>query len=410
MSDEYKKIENSKTEGDFVLQGQTLAKKEGFSNVSKIWYDKTMSYDKLRDELELEKREQHDILLPIEKVEPINADGGVYLNLDGELYSPTEHAYNQLATNCFLTRTVIQELQNNKLRTNGNIHFRRDNQDRDTLVTVLKNGLRRVDKSKVFRFRTYKDGTLRAMLTTQFQPIQNDWYLDRLEELIPDGRVSHWKGNADEFYGNILMPDSVRDDKDSGYGGMISGGNSEIGTRAFDQSPSLFRAICMNGCIWGQEHGLALRYVHKKSHVDLGELREQIKENIHKQIPLIPTIIAKFVSTKDMKMESGDKMKNIVAQLGVDYKLQAGAPGKGHGWMILDEHKTYESYDKNLFGLINSVTRAAQNKELSKEEWYRFDSIGGDLMNYTPKKWESLRTRAKLMDDKVMEKFYCLAS
>ena len=32
-------------QGQFVHDGQDMAKKEGFGHVSKLWYDKTISYD-----------------------------------------------------------------------------------------------------------------------------------------------------------------------------------------------------------------------------------------------------------------------------------------------------------------------------------------------------------------------------
>lgn len=400
---EDKKLVGVGTSGDYVLNNQTIAKEEGFSNVSKIWYDKTMSYEQLAEKLELERREQRDLLKPKSKIDVVNADNTFYVKIEDEFFKPTEHAIKQMATACDVSHTIVQELQKDKLKPNSiKIKYRRDSQDRDTLVAVFRNGLRRVSNDKVFRMRTYTDGTLRAFVTDEYQVIQNAWYLEQLEKLLPQGRVSHWKGNADWFAGNILMPDSVREEKDSGYGGMISGGNSEIGGRCFEQTPSLFRAICMNGCIWDKTEGYSLRYVHKRSHIDLNDLRELIADNIQKQIPLIPTIIAQFLGTKDMKLEKGDKIKKLVAQLGVDFKLEGGH--KGHGVAILEEFSKYESNDRNLFGIINSVTRAGQ--KLGRDEWYNFDVIGGTLMNYTTRDWEALRTKAGYLKDEKVDKFY----
>ena len=42
---EYQPIEGEGNQGQFVHDGQTMASKQGFNNVSKLWYDKTVSYD-----------------------------------------------------------------------------------------------------------------------------------------------------------------------------------------------------------------------------------------------------------------------------------------------------------------------------------------------------------------------------
>ena len=41
MDSLYSKIEGQGNQGQFVHDGQDMAKKEGFGHVSKLWYDKT---------------------------------------------------------------------------------------------------------------------------------------------------------------------------------------------------------------------------------------------------------------------------------------------------------------------------------------------------------------------------------
>ena len=38
-------IENQRRDGDFVHATQTMASNDGYRNVSKSWFDKTISYD-----------------------------------------------------------------------------------------------------------------------------------------------------------------------------------------------------------------------------------------------------------------------------------------------------------------------------------------------------------------------------
>ena len=62
---EYQKIEGEGNQGQFVHDGQTMASKQGFNNVSKAWYDKTMSYDEGMDKLEsdLGHRQDYEVAL-----------------------------------------------------------------------------------------------------------------------------------------------------------------------------------------------------------------------------------------------------------------------------------------------------------------------------------------------------------
>ena len=51
----YEPLRGQGTQGDFVLNSQTIATDEGFSHVSKTWYDKTLSYDEGMELLESER-------------------------------------------------------------------------------------------------------------------------------------------------------------------------------------------------------------------------------------------------------------------------------------------------------------------------------------------------------------------
>ena len=60
----YEPLRGQGTSGDFVLNSQTIATDEGFSHVSKTWYDKTLSYDEGMELLESERGQREDFLIP----------------------------------------------------------------------------------------------------------------------------------------------------------------------------------------------------------------------------------------------------------------------------------------------------------------------------------------------------------
>ena len=161
------------------------------------------------------------------------------------------------------------------------------------------------------KLQTYSDGTLRAWLSDSYSEVDNRWYLEQVKNIIPVGRLSHWRGDADTIWGNVLISDTIREEFDSEYGGMVSVSNCEIGKRALGSLPSLFRAICMNGCIWGQAYGEKIKVVHR-GEIDLDQLKLKLRDNIEKQIKLIPDGIERMLGIRAMGTD-GVAMKNIIA-------------------------------------------------------------------------------------------------
>jgi hypothetical protein len=239
------------------------------------------------------------------------------------------------------------------------------------------------------------------MLTERYAIVDNRWFIERLAEFIPGGRLSHWRGDGDTIYGNVLIPDTIREETDSDYGGMLSVGNSEIGIRRVSSVPSIFRAICMNGCIWGQTKGEGIRQVHRGK-IDLRALALEIKENLNKQIPLLPQGIDRLLGIRSYAWDGGE-MKPLFAQVAKDYgfsKRQASDTLRSYHV----ERNTTPDYAKTLFGVVNSVTRAGQ--KLSNAEWIKFDEVGGQLAQYAENDWDRLVSKAKQLKTKEVEETF----
>jgi hypothetical protein len=271
------------------------------------------------------------------------------------------------------------------------------------MAIVGNNAMRRIDPDKKFRLRTYTDGTCRAFVTEQYAPVDNRWYLDVLGEFIPGGRFSHWRGDEDTIYGNVLIPDTIMDygSDDSDYGGMISVGNCEIGTRRITQTPSLFRAICMNGCIWGQTSGEKIRRVHR-GNIDLAALKLEIAKNIQDQIPLLAPGIKKFLATRSMEIGKASA-KGIIASVSSDYKLS-----KREATEFLEQYVTMEAQNSSLFGIINGLTRAGQ--KFDNKTWVKFDEVAGNLLDISADRWNTILRRADTFNDKDYEKVFALTA
>jgi hypothetical protein len=395
---EMKKLEGVGRQGDFVLEGQTIAKDEGFKNVSKIWYDKTISIGEAREKLAHGRETQEDTMVDAAKLSPYYNEETGEVGLEDwgreKQYKLTAHAWRQYATRIDVPHTVVNYfLQEESLKPNGKPKFTKDVEDAKTFYDVMMNNRRHFDSGKLM-LRTYNDSVCRAVVTDKYTPIDNDWFLRTLGDLIPGGRVSHHDYcDADTLRFNILIPDTIRSESDSDYGGMVSVTNCEIGTRTNSGTPSLFRAICMNGCIWDQTKGVSWKQIHKGK-VDYADLTKVMALCIQEQIPLVEDVIKKFLVSREWELGK-TTVQQILTQLCIDYSLNGD-----------QATNLFESYSiekgESGFSIVNAVTRFAQTQDA--DLWRKMDSFAGNLIETGDKAWERLVSRAQHMTDEDLKK------
>ena len=391
------KIDSDVTEGSFVrgLVGSTGTGFAENTHVHKDWWAKTESYDTVMEKTQTAIDNREDVMVKAGQVVcTVNNDVMQFVTADGRSFTPTDHCLEQFSIRTKVpSSSVMRELR----KIEGY-----DEQDADLMARLGNNALRRIDPDKEFRIRTYTDGTARAFVTDKYAPIDNRWYLETLREFLPEGRFSHWRGDEDTIYGNVLLPDSIMDygqDDDTDYGGMVSVGNCEIGKRRITQTPSLFRAICMNGCIWGQTKGKDISKVHRGT-IDLDSLKVNIAENIEYQLSILPDGIRKFLDTRTQSLNDAN-VKGVIAAVANDYKLT-----KKQATETLEQYLAHETHEQNMFGVINAITRAGQ--VFDNDSWVRLDEVGGMLMDTSVSRWTNILARAKTYTDKDFDKVYGL--
>ena len=382
-------------EGSFVrnLQGSTGVGFQKETHVHKDWWATTISYDDAMENLQRSAEEREDILAPVKNISAVvNEDGEFAFDVQGREFIPTDWSLQQFSIRSNVpSSTVIQ-----KLRLQEDF----DEDDAAVMAGLANNALRRLNQDKIYRMRTYTDGTCRAFVTDRYAPIDNRWYLEQLRTNLPEGRLSHWRGDEDTIFGNILLPDTIIDygqSDDSDYGGMMSIGNCEIGKRRIQQVPSLFRSICLNGCIWGQVEGSAIKKRHIGT-IDLVELGGQITANINEQLPLLPMGVRKLLELREMEVQDVT-MKSVFAAVAMENKFSRNEASEVFGQWVDNERQ-----DKNLFGVVNAITRAGQ--VFNNQSWVKFDQIGGSMLDMSESRWGGLVARADTLTDKDFEKIY----
>lgn len=388
-------LELTSRNGDFVHNGQTMGSKEsGFTKVSQKWLNTTIEVDQALSEISDQNRQREDILAD-KTAFSVDAKGSqVVVNVDDREFAPTRHALLQLA----FRASKLPQTWVNFAADSGNEAFVAN------MVKSIRIGLQSVDAEKQFRFRTYQDGTLRACLTTDFSPIDSTWFLNQYKELLPGCRLSHWRGDSDEIYGNVLIPDFVRHESDSDHGGGLSIGNSEIGTRRCFQTPFIFRAICQNGCIWDRQNGERFSVVHRRKGdiaEVLKELRIQLATAIDRDIPLAKEHLDKFLACRSFALPANEIKTTIAA---VCYN---GGFSTELSREVLTQFVRKESDFRSLYGIVNAITRASQT--VDRETAFGVDSYAGSIVRAGSTGFDRLRVKGREMTSEDIKKVFGLA-
>lgn len=370
-------------EGSFVFTQQGVAADQGFRNVSKDWYPKTKSFEEGLEQLEQDISARRDIKFDMKQL-GFNLDSnGLSVQIGDEKFTPTDWAARQVCNWLDVPQTLWTRYATGKPG------------DLEVLKHAFENGRNQVEESKTMTFRTYQDGTLRAMMSEGYSIVDNRWYLETLQKCIPGGRLSHFdKSDADNIFGNILIPDTIREEDDSDYGGMLSVGNSEIGQRLISQCPSIFRAICQNGMIHGATKGIEMRKRHRG--LELNLLAASIAQNIQKQIPLLGDGIKRLLETRANLTTVA--MSNIFAAVAKVHKMSNG--------VIQESAKQWlqNSKEKSLFGVIDGITRAGQ--KFAPDVWVSCDEIGGKLIESGSSGWDAIQAISKTITTKDVESLF----
>lgn len=390
--------------GESLRNSQVRATENDFDHVNLEWFNKCKSFEDGLEDLERGRAKTEDIRVPLDKIEAVtDSDGKFAMRIDGRDFVPTEHALNQMSTKMEAGTVYPRSLLfSDKPHPNdGAVLATIFNHQKEKLAKKIEESNR---MESTFIVRTRTDGSMRAFLTAAYKPISNSWYMEVLQEYIPNGRLSHWKGDGDSIYGNILIPDTIRTEDDSDYGGMLSVGNCEIGTRRISLLPSVFRHICFNGNIWNQEMGKSLNKVHR-GELNLVDYKERIRVCIHEQIPLLTTGIGLLLETK--KLSTDVNIKPVLAQVSIDNKF---TPAQSRAVLASywDEVKANEVSKGTLFGVINAITRAGQT--FDNPNWVKFDEIGGVMLATTPTEWGNLTARAARLKVELVDDMFALAN
>ena len=304
------------------------------------------------------------------------------------------------------------------------ISFLKEREYNDDLVKYMNAELDRREtlwnnkgkEKRTFNVRIRHDdegnNVVRAIVSERYGVIDNHEAMEMVANALPsltDALASHLFNDSDDIYGNILLPDYMKSEPDSDYGVGIAFKNSEIRNSTFKISPFLFRAICLNGMIWGRmnsEINVNQRHMGK---IDLGDLQMQVTQAVKVALTQGNDMLTLLGYAKQVKVTNPVA---VIAQLARDEKMTIEQGKLWHKGYLDSLHERHgDVHEKSAFGIINGLTRSAQDYTgASREEMETLASkilapaIDSSLQEIS-KRWGLIDARANQLEEKTSRQY-----
>lgn len=378
-----------------------LQSTETHKHVAKIWQDKCVSLESFYSTLKAQDANKVDVVKP---------ESAIRLKDASTLLDGTP-----------LTKSGMNSLRLFTDIPSSMISFMDERGYSDELVKFVNDELNRREQdwsnkgkdSREFRVRTRHDDdgntVARAIVSERYGVIDNleamEMIIDALptKDAIKDALASHLHNDGDDMFGNLLLPDNIKSEPDSDYGVGIAFRNSEVRNSTFKVSPFLFRAICLNGMIWGRQDSSIKVNQRHMGNIDKQELRQEVRRAIVVALSQGNDLLTLLGHSKHVEVKNPEQ---VIAQLSRDNKMTISQGKLWHkGYLESLQEASGHSHDRTAFGIVNGLTRSAQQYTGSTREQMETiasailaPAIDADLQAIS-KRWGLISERAKSLDD-----------
>jgi len=274
-------------------------------------------------------------------------------------------------------------------------------------------------ETRDFRVRTRHDENgntvARAIVSERYGVIDNLEALEMIIDSLPKGSTlkdalaSHLHNDGDDMYGNLLLPDNMKSEPDSDYGVGIAFRNSEIRNATFKVSPFLFRAICLNGMIWGRQNSDIRVNQRHMGKIDRVELAKEVRHAIAVALTQGNDLLTLMGYAKNVVVPN---VEQTIAQLSRDNKL-TGIQGRlwHKGYVDSLSEETGDVHQNTAFGIVNGLTRCAKEYNGSMRE--NLETVASNILapaidadlQAISKRWGLISERAKNLDQDTVNNY-----
>lgn len=376
-------------------------------HVAKVWQDKCVSLDAFYKTLKTQSENKVDVVKP---------ESAIRLKSSTALVDGT-----------ILTKSGLDDLRFFSGIPSSMISFLEERGYEDDLTRFVNAELTRREQewenkgkgSREFRVRTRHDDTgnpvARAIVSERYGVIDNLEAMEMIIDALPsndalkDALASHAFNDGDDMYGNILIPDNMKSEPDSDYGVGIAFRNSEIRNATFKVSPFLFRAICLNGMIWGRQVSDINVNQRHMGKIDRAELSKQVRTAIAVALSQGNDLLTLLGHSKQVEVKNPEQ---VIAYLARDKKMTIAQGKLWHkGYLESLQERNGDLHDRTAFGIVNGLTRSAQDYTGSTREQMETiateilaPAIDADLQAIS-KRWGLISESAKTLEDNTVRQY-----
>ncbi len=377
-------------------------------HVAKVWQDKCTPFADFVSTVKEQSKHKEDIVKKESEIRLLDA--------------------NTLLDGTPLTKSGLNSLRGFTDIPSSMVSFLQEREYDEELVKFLNKELDRRETTwnhsgkepRDFRVRVRHDDegndVIRAIVSERYGVIDNSEAMDMVVNALPslkDALASHIFNDGDDIYGNVLLPDYMKSEPDSDYGVGIAFRNSEIRNSTFKISPFLFRAICLNGMIWGRQNSEITVNQRHMGKIDLNELQEQVTIAVKVALTQGNDLLTLMSLSKQVKVENP---LATIALLARDQKMTIEQGKLWHKGYLDSLHEANGHVHENTaFGIVNGLTRASQDYKGSMREQMETQasfilapSIDSDLQAIS-KRWGMISERAKLEKEKTINQYAYVA-
>jgi hypothetical protein len=377
-------------------------------HVAKVWQDKCTPFADFVSTVKEQSKHKSDIVKQESEIRLLDAN----TLLDGTPL--TKSGLNSLRGFTDIPSSMISFLQEREYDEEL-VKFL--NKELDLRETQWKNNGK---EPRDFRVRVRHDdegnNVIRAIVSERYGVIDNSEAMDMVVNALPslhDALASHIFNDGDDIFGNVLLPDYMKSEPDSDYGVGIAFRNSEIRNSTFKISPFLFRAICLNGMIWGRQDSEIKVNQRHMGKIDLDDLQAQVTLAVKVALTQGNDLLTLMSLSKQVKVENP---LATIALLARDQKMTIEQGKLWHKGYLDSLHEANGHVHENTaFGIVNGLTRASQDYKGSIREQMETQasiilapSIDSDLQAIS-KRWGMISERAKLEKEKTINQYAYVA-
>lgn len=338
----------------------------------------------LAQELTRQAQVKQDYIVKGSAAELVHEDDSFGLKVDGiDTFGISKHTHGQLATRMEIPKKYYDKMrhQSPELLLDNVNHWLGDAADKKYLVRTL-------------------DSNARALLSNRYRSLDNN---DLAEVALPalcdaGCEIVSCEITEERFYLKAVTPKLQYDLKqnDPVQAGIVIS-NSEIGAGSFSVEAMLYRLVCTNGMIapeakFKQSHlGKAIGSIN--SHAELylkDDTRKTMDQAFWKQIrdmiqyffaqDNFESIVERFRASQAETIQV--RPTEAVEVLSKNYSLRDSESDSVLMHLM-------QGGDMNKFGIVNAITRTAQDVD-SYDRATSLERLGGEVLELPRNQWEAI--------------------